>query len=463
MDNLIGWRCKKKYRMKTESQKDRLRSQFSVLVAGQDVPCPIKSFRSMRLPKELRNSLKLVGIQRPTGLQIQGLPVVLSGRDSLLLSISREGKTCIFVLPIIIACIQEELKLKFISGEGPLALIIVPSRELAQQIYDFIQTLVSSFRTYPNLNLVLCTGGMDLQGQVQAISQGVHIIISTPGRLSDMFSKDIISLKMCKFLVIDEADRLLDLGFDEEVKSVMNKSSFNLQVILSSPTLPKRMQDFATNFLKNPIYVSADRNGLQKLKIVQYSHWTPEGQKLIKLLEALLKTEPPVLVFCENKAESDKLEEYLNNKKIKCASLHGGKAQTLRSKAIRDFNRKKVDVLLATDMAAKGLSFKDIQHIVNYDLPKDLESYIQRVCRSNTKAVVSNFVDTKADKAFLKELTGFLAAMGDRTPSFLSEYSSLLEETCEICKNPGHSKLFCSIFQQDSLKYELPLVKNVIK
>jgi ATP-dependent RNA helicase DDX41 len=243
----------------------------------------------------------------------------------------------------------------------------------------------------------------------------------------------------------------------------MQKTSQNLQIILTSPTIPKKMQDFASNFMKNPIFISHNRSSLLKLPIMQHSVWATEENKLVKLLEALIKTDPPVLVFCENKNESDKLEDYLNIRKIKCASLHGGKSQNSRSRAIQDFNRKKVDVLIATDIAAKGLGFRDVKHIVNFDLPKDIDSYIQRVCRAGAKAVISNLISNRVDKVFLKDLTAFLKAMGDKVPQFLSEFLELIESNCEICNSPGHLKMFCTVFQQDSLKYELPLSKVSLK
>jgi ATP-dependent RNA helicase DDX41 len=456
MDNLIAWRPNRKYRVMSEMLKEQLRVQFGVLVAGQEVPALIKSFKSMRIPKELRRILKSMKIKRPTGLQMQGLPAVLLGRDTLLISISREGKTLIFALPLIVASIQEEKKLKFGPGEGPLGLIIVPSRELAQQIHKFLTDVVRSFKSYPKIKIGLCTGGVDMQDQIEELTKGIHIIISTPGRLSDMLSKQKISLKMCKFLVIDEADRLLDLGFDEEVRSVISQTSYNLQIILSSSSIPKRMQDFAFNFMQSPIYISANKSALKKLRIVQVNNWVEDDKKMVMLLEALLRTEPPILVFCENKNESDEIENFLTGKRLKCTSLHGGKPQGVRSKAIKDINSRRVDVLIATDMAAKGLSFKDIQHIVNFDMAKDIESYIQRICRTSCKATISNFVNGKVDKGLLKDLTGFLVEMGEHVPGFLMQFRESEENVCEICRG-GHQKLFCSIFQQDCLKYELPI------
>lgn len=460
MDNFIAWRPNKKYRVMSEGHKEQLRNQFGVLCAGQDIPALIKSFKSMRIPKEFRNVMKLMKIKRPTGLQMQGLPAVLMGRDCLLMSISREGKTLVFALPLMVAAVQEEKKLRFEAGEGPLGLIIVPSRELAQQIHKFMIEMVRNFKTYPRLKIGLCTGGVDIQSQIDELSNGIHIIISTPGRLSDLLSKQKISLKMCKFLVIDEADRLLDLGFDEEVRSVLTKTSYNLQIILSSSSMPKRMQDFATNFMKTPLYISANKSLLKKLRIIQICNWVEVDKKMIKLLEALLRTEPPILIFCENKTESDEIETFLTEKKLKCTSLHGGKPQGVRTKAIKDINDKKVDILIATDMAAKGLSFKDIQHIVNIDMPKDIESYIQRICRTNHKATVSNFVNAKTDKGFLKDLTAFLVELGEDVPGFLRTVLDDNANVCEICDG-GHQKLFCSIFQQNCLNYELPMKQGV--
>ena len=457
--SLTKWKPKRKYRQATEDYKARQREKYGVITAGTNIPCLIKRFRSMRFPKVILQSLKSLDIHKPTSLQKQGFPVVLQGRETLLLSISRQGKTLIFLLPTIIGAIEEELRLPLLANEGPIGLIIAPSRELAYQIYSFARSLLHSLQALAKIKVILCTGGVDMQAQLQALSEGVHIVISTPGRLSDMLSKGHIQLKLCKILVLDEADRLLDLGFDEEVRSVLSHTTHNLQVVLSSSTMPKRMQEFASHFMKSPIYISSNKESLKNLKLTQVCELVPvETKKIVKLLEVMQRTEPPILIFCENKNESDMIQEYLSARDIECASLHGGKIQNARSRAIKDFNSGDLNVLIATDMAAKGLSFHGVKHVINYDMPKDIDAYIQRICRAARKALISNLLSYKIDKAVLSNLADFLVDMKEKVPEFLLELLSGDPDKCDYCNIKGHRRSSCGLLQQDLLKTELPLI-----
>ena len=459
MESITKWRPKKIYLNLREEEKVKKREKYQVIAVGSNVPCLIKSFRSMRIPKEIIKALKEIDIKKPTSLQRQGLPSILLGRDMLLLSISREGKTLIFLLPIIIGAIEEELRLPFSTNEGPVGLIIAPSRELASQIYYFSKSIVKNIKNLPKINICLCTGGVDMQTQLHALTQGVHIVISTPGRLSDMLSKGKMNLKLCKILVLDEADRLLDLGFDEQVRSVLSHTSNAIQIILSSSAVPKRMQEFATNFMKSPIYISSTKESLKKkLKIKQISNLVSNEGKILKLLEVMGRTEPPILVFCENKTDSDYIQEYLSKRSIECTSFHGGKIQNARPRAIKEFNSGKVSVLIATDIAAKGLSFQGVKHVINYDMPKDIDAYIQRICRADKRAIISNFLSYKLDKSFFRDLADFMIDMKEEIPDFLAGLISNENEKCEYCNIKGHRKSSCSLLQLDCLKSELPLI-----
>lgn len=457
MENITKWRPKHKYRKLTDQEKSKKRDKYGIIAVGNSIPSIISSFRSMRLPKTFRKALKSEKIKKPFALQRQGLPAVLLGRDTLIISISREGKTLIFCLPLIISSIQEELRLPFAENEGPLGLIIVPSRELANQIFTFLKDFLHNLKGYPKINICLCAGGISMQDQLETLQKGVHIVISTPGRLSDLLNKSKINLKLLRILVLDEADRLLDLGFDEEVRTVLSHTSFNMQIILSSSTLPKRMQEFASNFMKSPVYISSSRNEIKKLQITHTCEIVINEGKLLKLLGSLMKTEPPILIFCENKTENDSIQEFLSLRKIDCASLHGGKMQNLRSKAINDFNKGNIKVLIATDMAAKGLSFEKVKHVINYDLPKDIDAYMQRVCRGSKKASVTSFVSYKNDKRFLKDLAEFVEEIGGEMPEFMQEIRGEVESKCEFCSMRGHKKFSCLLLQMEMLKSELPL------
>jgi ATP-dependent RNA helicase DDX41 len=457
MENFTKWRPNAKYRRMTDTERTRKRDKHGVVAVGPDIPALIKSFTSMRLPLSFCRALRGLGIEKPSSLQMQGIPCVLLGRDSLLLSISREGKTLTFALPLLAVSLSEERRLPLQAGEGPLGLVIVPSRELAQQVYVWLRALVARLKDCGRVNLSLCTGGVDMNSQLQALAGGVHIVISTPGRLADLLAKGKINMRLCRTLVLDEADRLLDLGFDEEVRNVLAAADSKMQIILSAAVMPKHMQEFAKRFMQNPIYVASSRAELKKSKITQICDFVGNDRNMINLLETMIRTDPPVLVFCENKSESDEIEDFLKHKEITCASLHGGKAQTVRSRAISDFNKGLVSVLIATDIAARGLSFSNVRHIVNYDLPKDIDTYIQRLCRGHPKAIVSNLITAKTDASFLQSLVLLLENLGESVPKELSAYRLAKELCCEVCIGKGHGLDFCLLHQLDMLRSAYPL------
>lgn len=284
------------------------------------------------------------------------------------------GKSLVFILPVVLLALSEEKKISLEEGEGPFAIIIVPSRELAVQIHEninfFIKYLLRAGE--PELRSVLCIGGVDIKYQIEEIQKGAHIIIGTPGRLSDLLDKRKINSSMCKMLVLDEADRLLDMGFDEEVRKVMEKFKYPKQLLLFSSTMPKKIQDFAKQSLFKPIVINIGRAGSVNFNLVQEIEFVKDESKLIQLLDTLQRTPPPVLIFCENKNDVDEIHEYLVLKGIDVCSMHGDRDQEERHQAIREFREGLKDVLVATDIVSKGLDFPDVEHVINYDMPKEV-------------------------------------------------------------------------------------------
>jgi ATP-dependent RNA helicase DDX41 len=233
------------------------------VVDGEDIPPPIKDFRDMRFHEPVLKRLKAKGIERPTPIQVQGLPVILSGRDMIGIAFTGSGKTLVFVLPMIGVALQEELEMPLDPGEGPICLVICPSRELARQTYEVVEQFLTPMREagYAELRALLCIGGADMKTQLEVLKKGVHIVVATPGRLKDMLAKKIMNLDSCRYLTLDEADRLVDLGFEDDIKYVLDHFKFQRQTLLFSATMPTRIQNFARNALVKPIIVNVGRAG----------------------------------------------------------------------------------------------------------------------------------------------------------------------------------------------------------
>jgi ATP-dependent RNA helicase DDX41 len=305
---------------------------------------------------------------------------VLSGRDMIGLAFTGSGKTLVFALPLIMLALEEEMKLPTESGEGPFGLIICPSRELAKQTHTVISGACDHLVRggYPQLRTLLCIGGVPFKEQAETIRRGVHMVVATPGRLLDFLKKKKFTLDFCKYLCLDEADRLVDMGFEEDLSGVVDFFTNQRQTLLFSATMPKKIQDFAKQALVKPIVVNVGRAGAANLDVIQEVEYVKQEAKIVYLLECLQKTAPPVLIFCESKSDVDDIHEYLLLKGVEAVGVHGGKDQEEREYAIQSFKEGKKDVLVATDIASKGLDFPDIQHVINYDMPKEIENYVHR-------------------------------------------------------------------------------------
>ncbi|KAF0989917.1 hypothetical protein HZS_7334, partial [Henneguya salminicola] len=249
-----------------------IRDKFNIKVEGCDIPCPLTSYKvenftaftqEMKFNKILRKALKRKSIKAPTPIQIQGLPAVymeifykirLSGRDVIGIAFTGSGKTLVFILPLIMFSLEQEIEMPIQKNEGPFALILVPSRELARQIYDNIQYFCKCFSDsgFPVLKNHLCIGGVAVREQIEVVKKGCHILIATPGRLIDLLNKNIINLSVCRFLCIDEADRMFDMGFHSELTTIFQSFEFQRQTLLFSSTIPNKITDIADSFLVKP-------------------------------------------------------------------------------------------------------------------------------------------------------------------------------------------------------------------
>lgn len=424
---LTGWKPPLNIRRMSKKGCDLIRKQWHIIVDGGDIPPPIKNFKDMRFPEPILKMLKSKGIVQPTPIQVQGLPVILSGRDMIGIAFTGSGKTLVFVLPMIMVAMQEEIMMPIVPGEGPFGLIICPSRELARQTFDVVEEFLAPMKEagYPEIRPLLCIGGVDMRSQLEIVKKGVHIVVATPGRLKDMLAKKKMNLDNCRYLTLDEADRLVDLGFEDDIREVFDHFKAQRQTLLFSATMPTKIQNFARSALVKPIIVNVGRAGAANLDVIQEVEYVKQEAKIVYLLECLQKTPPPVLIFCENKADVDDI-----------ASFKAGKK----------------DVLVATDVASKGLDFPDIQHVINYDMPAEIENYVHRIGRTGRcgkTGIATTFINKNQSETTLLDLKHLLQEAKQRIPPVLAELNDPLEDSeaitdisgvkgCAYCGGLGH-------------------------
>ena len=338
----------------------------------------------MKLPQPVLDYLLERGIKEPTAIQKQGLPVALAGRDMIGVAFTGSGKTLAFTIPMVTCALEWEMKLPLVGGEGPVGVVLCPSRELAKQTYDICRGLSENLERggFPALRSLLCIGGIDMREQYRDIGKGIHMIVATPGRLQHLLEHKKINFDNCRYLCMDEADRMVDFGFEDDVRNILSFFMYQRQTVLYSATMPEKIREFARMSLVKPVVVNVGRAGAASMDVVQEVVYVKKEARIIYLLECLQKTAPPVLIFAENKPDVDDILEFLLLKGVEAVAIHGGKDQAEREYAIRSFREGKKDILVATDVASKGLDFPLIQHVINFEMPREIEDYVHRIGRT---------------------------------------------------------------------------------
>lgn len=419
----------------------------------------------MKFPPPVIDALLAKGIQRPTPIQVQGLPVILSGRDMIGIAFTGSGKTMVFVLPMVMWALQEERRLPLMPKEGPIGLILAPSRELARQTYENVLHITDHIAAAggPKLNTMLAIGGEDLKTQMEPVRAGCHMIVATPGRLNDHLKKNRINLDICRYVCLDEGDRMLDLGFDEEIQRIFGYFKQQRQTLIFSATMPKKFQDFAREALVRPVVVNVGRAGAANLDVIQEVEYVKQEAKLLYLLECLQKTPPPALIFSSRGQEVDEIHEYLLVKGVAATSIHGGKTQMERNEAIAQFKSQEKDVLVSNDIGAKGLDFPDVRHVLNYDMPPDIENYVHRIGRTGRcgkTGVATTFINRSVPDTVLLDLKHLLLEAKQRVPPVLEALEDpeeleaygedeALGKGCSFCGGFGHRITNCPKMERD--------------
>jgi len=362
---------------RSEIESKRFLNEKEITVRG-NCPKPISSFEESGLPRYILNSIKNLGFDSPTPIQCQSWPIVLSGRDMIGIAATGSGKTLAFLIPSIIHInAQEPLS----RGDSPIALVIAPTRELATQIQNQIPGIAASSKiTYTTVY-----GGVPKYHQTEHLRRGVEIVVATPGRLLDFIQSGITNLKRVTYLVLDEADRMLDMGFEKPIRQILSQIRPERQTLLFSATWPKEIQSLAAEILDRPIHVNIGSLGISTCKNVkQEFEVVDDYKKEMKLLFYLKHIEPneKVLVFVATKVLSNSLCQNLRANGFYCAAINGDKRQAQREQIMSQFRSGQVNILIGTDVASRGLDIKDIRVVINYDFPNTIEDYVHRIGRT---------------------------------------------------------------------------------
>ena len=335
----------------------------------------VMDFDHLNLVPALRNNVRAAGYTDPTPIQKETIPYVLSGRDVLGCAQTGTGKTAAFALPIL----QLLARTPGASHRDVRALILTPTRELAQQIYD--NFLLYGRNMTPRACVVF--GGVGQQNQLDALEFGSDILVACPGRLLDLMNQGFISLDHVEIFVLDEADRMLDMGFIHDVRRIVSKLPEKHQTLLFSATMPTEVEKLAMDVLKNPASVKVDPVSSPVEAIEQYMYYVDKTNK--KRLLASILQEPDVenaLVFSRTKYGCDRIVRDLKKAGLEAVAIHGDKSQGARTSALKRFKSGECKYLIATDIAARGLDIEGLSHVINYDLPMEPEAYIHRIGRT---------------------------------------------------------------------------------
>ncbi|MBC7418588.1 MAG: DEAD/DEAH box helicase [Pedobacter sp.] len=333
-------------------------------------------FKDLNLIAPILKALETQGYTQPTPIQEQSIPTILKGKDLLGCAQTGTGKTAAFAIPMLQLLYEKHLNTKSTNIK---ALILTPTRELAIQIEE-------SFKAYGNnLNLrhLVIFGGVGQQSQTDALKRGVDILVATPGRLLDLMNQGFINLNTVEIFVLDEADRMLDMGFIHDVKRVVAKLPTKRQTLFFSATMPSEIQKLANTILDNPVKVEVTPESTTAETINQSIYFVDKPDKK-KLLIHLLddKNIETALVFTRTKHGADRIAKDLGHAGVKAAAIHGNKSQNARQRALTQFKDKQIRVLVATDIAARGIDIDQLSHVFNYELPNIPESYVHRIGRT---------------------------------------------------------------------------------
>ncbi|KAF8896491.1 P-loop containing nucleoside triphosphate hydrolase protein [Infundibulicybe gibba] len=369
----------KRVSARSDREIEEFRRVKEIKVQGRGVPRPVTSFDECGFPEYLMTSIRAQGFDSPTPIQCQAWPMALSGRDLVAIAQTGSGKTISFALPAMLHINAQPL---LSPGDGPIALVLAPTRELAVQI----QQECTKFGSNSRIRNTAIYGGAPKGPQIRDLQRGVEVVIATPGRLIDMLETQKTNLRRVTYLVMDEADRMLDMGFEPQIRKIVGQIRPDRQTLMFSATWPKDVQKLANDFLKDMIQVNIGSMELTAnhniQQIVDVCSDFEKRAKLIKHLDQISAENAKVLIFVATKRVADDITKYLRQDGWPALAIHGDKEQRERDWVLGEFKAGRSPILIATDVASRGLDVKDVGYVINYDFPNNCEDYIHRIGRT---------------------------------------------------------------------------------
>jgi ATP-dependent RNA helicase RhlE len=379
------------------------------------------SFTALGLSEKILEGVKAMGYVEPTPIQLRAIPLVLSGRDVIGSAQTGTGKTAAFALPILSKLAQH--------APGPRSLILEPTRELAAQV----ETAVRDYARFTNLRVTVVYGGVGYGRQTDELRAGADILVATPGRLLDHLERGTVRLDKIEFLILDEADRMLDMGFLPDVRRILDRCPRQRHTALFSATIPPQIETLIKWAMHNPetIEIGARRTPAETVKHVIYP--VSDSQKSDLLLQLLERVNyNSVLVFCRTKHGADRIAQLLKRNQHAVAVLHSNRTQREREQALKGFRDGRFEVLVATDIAARGLDIADVSHVINYDVPQHPEDYIHRIGRTGRAEATGDAftIMTAEDASHVFAIERFISQKIPRVKmeNFDYKYTMLFEE-----------------------------------
>jgi len=407
------------------------KEDFNIGVRGANIPNPLRYWAEATLPEEIYKALSKAGYKAPTPIQRAAIPVGLKNIDVVGIAETGSGKTCAYLIPLLVYLANLPRLTQETAQDGPYAIILAPTRELAHQISDECDKFAGAM----GIRSVSIVGGLSIQDQGFLVRKGAEVVIATPGRLYDCIERRYLVLNQCTYVVLDEADRMIDMNFEPQIMRILdtmpatNLKPENIelvdekkryrQTIMFSATMPLKVELLARKYLRHPIFISiGDRKGDAAKMVEQRVIWMAEGAKRKKLIDILSQEPPPFIVFMNAKKSCDKLSADLNKTGLRSVVIHGGKIQEQREENLRAFKENEYDILIATDVVGRGIDITGVEQVINYDMPKDIEKYTHRIGRTGRagrKGIATSFL-TPQDTDIMFDLKEMLRKAGAAIP-----------------------------------------------
>lgn len=422
-------------------------SSPDIIVKGDDVPRPILNFSDIDWPQEVKSVIEKKQLKFPTPIQCQTVPIILENRDLIGIAQTGSGKTLAYIMPTVVKMLNSQP-----DHPNATSLVVAPTRELVKQIYDVAYD-------FPSIRSVCVYGGTHRSSQLDELRRTrPRMIIATPGRLIDYILSEAVTIGQVSTVIIDEADRMLDMGFEDQLRQIFSHLPKERQTLMWSATWPMEVQSLASDFLNEPVHVTigsselyANPNIKQEIKFVEPSSKDGELLLLLKQLqESKSGRMPKTLIFSETKRQADIICAALRNRGYKCESIHGNHTQNRRDRVLHQFKQsndkqlssRQIDILVATDVAARGLDVRDIEVVINYDFPNTCETYIHRIgrtARGDLPGSAYSFF-TRDDCALAQDLTTVLQQADQPVDPMLQRLAEYARQTKAMKRQQKRSR-----------------------